>query len=415
MHVIPKLASFIRPGDTIMWGQSYAEPTTLIRHLIDQRSQFGRVRLFLGIGRCGLLETRHSDAFDFLSYCGTGTNRRLAQAGVLDILPVHYSHLPNLIEKGAVRIDVLMLQVSPPDAHGRYSLGLAREYLLPALRSARSVLAEVAPHVPWTHGGPNFVKEDFDLLIPGDAEYEDEVIRPQSATDVQIASHVAGLIDDGATLQAGIGAIPDAALAQLAGRRDLGIHSGAIGDGAVALWEAGVITNRLKSIDVGIGIGGVLLGGERTRRFAHLNPALELRGTDYTHAPQVLGRIDRFVALNSAIEVDLTGQINSEVAGGRYLGGVGGIIDFLRAAGVSSGGIPIVALPSTGGGQSRIVPTLSGPVSVPRSDACVVVTEHGIADMRGLSLRERSARLIAIAHPDHREELDRCAHAAQNP
>lgn len=406
-----RLSTLIRPGDTLMWGQAQAEPATLIRHLIAQRREIGRVRLFLGIGHGGQLQPEHADAFDFLAYCGAGTNRKLAQAGLLDILPVHYSHLPRLIGTGLLHVDVLMLQVSPPDGQGRHSLGLAREYLVPALARARAVIGEVNPAVPWTHGGPYLSEADFALLIQSDEPLREEAAKPLSPVDLAIGRNIAGLIEDGATLQTGVGAIPDAALAQLAGRRDLGIHSGALGDGAAALWESGALTNARKSIDPGISVTGLLLGGERIRRLAHRNPAIELRGTEYTHDPRILGRIERFVALNSAVEVDLTGQVNSEVAAGRYLGGVGGIVDFLRAAGASRGGVPVIALPSTGGGRSRIVPALSGPVTVARSDACVIVTEYGVADLRGVSLRERRARLIAVAHPSHRESLDRAAHA----
>ena len=202
-------------------------------------------------------------------------------------------------------------------------------------------------------------------------------------------------------------------LAQLRDRRELGVHSGSIGNGFADLHEAGVLTNSCKSTDTGVSIGGVLIGGEKLRRFAHRNPALEMRGTDYTHNPRVLGSIERFVAINSAIEVDLTGQVNAEIAGGRYVGAVGGIADFLRAAQASRGGVPVIALPSTASARSRIVPTLSGPVTVPRSDACVIVTEHGAADLRGLTLSQRIPRMIAIADPAHQEHLERAAHLAK--
>lgn len=176
------------------------------------------------------------------------------------------------------------------------------------------------------------------------------------------------------------------------------------------LCEAGVVTNAKKSIDTGVTIGGVIIGSARVRRFAHRNPALELRGTEYTHNPEVLRGIDRFVAINSAVEVDLTGQINAEMVGDTYVGAVGGVGDFLRAAQLSHGGVPIVALPSTAGRHSRIVTRLSGPVTIPRSDGCVIVTEYGIADLRGLSLAQRIPKMIAVAHPDHRERLAREAH-----
>ncbi|MBU9560872.1 acetyl-CoA hydrolase [Burkholderia multivorans] len=401
------LSSLIRPGDTVMWGQSHAEPVTLMRALVAQRHSFKRIRVFLGIGLADVLAPEHADAIDFLAYCGSGANRKLARANVLDILPAHYSQLPELIRSGALRIDVVMLQVSPPDEHGRYSLGLAREYLVEALKHARAIVAEVHPDVPWTYGGPFLRAADIDLLMTSDTPFPDAVATEPGPVEQAIGQHVASLVEDGATLQTGIGAIPDAVMAALHDKRDLGVHTGSIGDGIAALCEAGVVTNARKTIDAGITVGGVIIGSARVRRFAHRNPALELRGTEYTHNPHVLRRIERFTAINSAVEVDLTGQVNAEVVGGTYVGAVGGVGDFLRAARASRGGVPIVALPSTAGAHSRIVTTLSGPVTVPRSDACVIVTEYGIADLRGLSLAQRVPKMIAIAHPDHRERLAR--------
>ncbi|KWF68821.1 acetyl-CoA hydrolase/transferase family protein [Burkholderia cenocepacia] len=390
-----------------MWGQSHAEPVTLMRALVAQRHSFKRIRVFLGIGLADVLTPEHADAIDFLAYCGSGANRKLARANVLDILPAHYSQLPELVRSGALRIDVVMLQVSPPDEHGRYSLGLAREYLVEALKHARAIVAEVHPDVPWTYGGPFLRAADIDLLVTSDTPFPDAVATEPGPVEQAIGQHVASLVEDGATLQTGIGAIPDAVMAALHDKRDLGVHTGSIGDGIAALCEAGVVTNARKTIDAGITVGGVIIGSVRVRRFAHRNPALELRGTEYTHNPHVLRRIERFTAINSAVEVDLTGQVNAEVVGGTYVGAVGGVGDFLRAAQASRGGVPIVALPSTAGAHSRIVTKLSGPVTVPRSDACVIVTEYGIADLRGLSLAQRVPKMIAIAHPDHRERLAR--------
>ncbi|AMU17846.1 acetyl-CoA hydrolase [Burkholderia cenocepacia] len=390
-----------------MWGQSHAEPVTLMRALVAQRHSFKRIRVFLGIGLADVRTPEHADAIDFLAYCGSGANRKLARANVLDILPAHYSQLPELIRSGALRIDVVMLQVSPPDEHGRYSLGLAREYLVEALKHARAIVAEVHPDVPWTYGGPFLRAADIDLLVASDTPFPDAAETTPGPVEQAIGQHVASLVEDGATLQTGIGAIPDAVMAALHDKRDLGVHTGSIGDGIAALCEAGVVTNARKTIDAGITVGGVIIGSARARHFAHRNPALELRGTEYTHNPHVLRRIERFTAINSAVEVDLTGQVNAEVVGGTYVGAVGGVGDFLRAAQASRGGVPIVALPSTAGAHSRIVTKLSGPVTVPRSDACVIVTEYGIADLRGLSLAQRVPKMIAIAHPDHRERLAR--------
>jgi acyl-CoA hydrolase len=206
-------------------------------------------------------------------------------------------------------------------------------------------------------------------------------------------------------------------LAALQGRRDLGVHSGAVGDGVMALMEAGVVTNAHKGRDPGATIAGVLMGSTRLHRYAHRNPALQMRGTDYTHDPDVLASMPRFVAINSAVEVDLSGQANAEVAAGCYVGAVGGAVDFVRGAQRSRGGVPIIALPATAataGAHSRIVATLSGPVSTPRCDAGVFVTEYGIADLRGLPLAARRRRMLDIAHPEHRARLEREAGAEVN-
>jgi len=376
---------------------------------VAQRHRFARTRLFLGIGHDleDTLQPEHADAFDFLAYCASGSNRALAKAGVLDILPSHYSDFPALVRSGALRVDVLMLQLSPPDKLGRFSLGMAREYLVPALDSARTVLAEVSATAPWTHGGPYLHESDIDLLVENDADPALPEAAQPGLAERAIGRHIAKLVDDAATLQTGIGTVPDAVLAELRHHRHLGVHSGSLGDGIAALAESGALTNSRKTIDQGVTIGGVLIGGERLRRFAHQNPGLELRSTEYTHDARVLSGIDRFVAVNSALEVDVTGQVNSEAARGAYVGAVGGILDFLGAAHRSKGGIPIVALPSTAGSHSRIVASLSGPVTVPRSYPCVIVTEHGVADLRGKSLSQRIGLMMAIAHPDHRESLER--------
>lgn len=408
-----RLQALIRPGDTLWWGQAAAEPLTLTRAVVQQRhalAQGGRLRVFVGIGASDTLQPGLADAIDFFGYAAGGPHRALAQAGVLDILPSHYSHLPGLIRAGVLPVDVVLLQVSPPDAQGRYSLGLVQEYLPAAIERARVVIAEVHPDVPWTHGGLHLQASDFALLIDAEPPPLDQSRSAPGPVEQAIARHVAGWVEDGATLQLGIGNLPEAVLAALHGHRDLGLHSGAVGDGIAALAEAGVLTNARKSLDTGVGIGGILMGGERLRRWAHRNPQIELRGTDYTHDPEVLAASHKLTAINAAIEVDLTGQINAEVAAGCYVGAVGGAVDFLRGAARSKGGLPIVALPATAKGKTRIVAQLSGPVSTPRSDAGLIVTEHGVADLRGQTLSRRVRRLIDIAAPEHRADLERQAH-----
>lgn len=403
-------ASIVRPGDTVTWGQANAEPLPLTQKLLEQRHGIGAFRVFLGASSFDTCRPEHADRIEFVSYCGTGANRALAKAGALDILPCHYSQFPQMMESGRFPIDVLLLQLAPPDSQGRYSLSIAHEYLIPALEHARIVVAEVNEQAPWTYGERYLRDDEIDFILPTSRALPETSHGAASAAELAIAQHTAALIEDGATIQLGLGALPEAILGRLTDRRNLGIHSGAIGDKVADLMQCGVITNAHKTIDTGKTVAGVIMGGRRIHAFAHRNDAIEFRSTRYTHDPDVLAGIDRFVAINSAVEVDLSGQINAEIAGGIYVGAVGGALDFLRGARRSRGGVPVIALPSTAGkGGSRIVASLNGPVSTPRSDAGIVVTEYGVADLRGLTLRQRRERMLAIAHPDHRGALDQMA------
>ncbi|OGA19311.1 MAG: acetyl-CoA hydrolase [Betaproteobacteria bacterium RIFCSPLOWO2_02_FULL_63_19] len=404
-------AGIIRPGDTVMWGQATAEPVPLTQALMAQRHSIGRFSVFLGMTHSDTPRPEHTDCIAFSSYCGTGGNRALVKAGKLDILPCHYSQLPELIRSERLKIDVLMLQLAPADRDGHYSFGIAHEFLIAAMDAARVVIAEVNEQAPWTYGERPVREADLDYIVRT-SRAPLEIVQPVPGdTERAIARHVAAMIEDGATLQFGLGAMPEAILGALADRRDLGIHSGTIGDTVADLTRSGVITNARKSIDPGVTVTGMMMGSKRLHDFTHRNPGVQFRSTAYVHNADVLARIERFVVLNTAIEVDLTGQINAEVAGGMYIGTVGGALDFLRAANRSRGGLPVVALPSTAGRghkrSSRIVTGLSGPVSTPRSDAGIIATEHGIADLRGMPFSERRRRMIAIAHPDFREHLER--------
>lgn len=402
----PDLKAFVRPRDTILWGQGAAEPLVLTRALAEQRARLGGVQAFLGIGASDTFGPEHADYIRFLSYCGTGTNRALVKAGRLDILPCHYSRLPALILGGQLKVDVVMVQVTPPDRQGRFSLGLACDYLPAALRAARVVIAEINEQLPWTEGV--WLEEgDIDAAVRSSRPPLEIAPPPLSEVETAIAARVAALVEDGATLQIGIGAIPEAVLAALGGHRNLGVHSGIIGDGVAELMLKGVITNRRKSFDVGKTITGTALGSGRLYRFLDRNAGIGFRPAEYTHDATFLARMDRFVAINSALEVDLSGQVNAEIAGKLYAGAVGGAVDFLRGAALSRGGLPIIALPSLASGRSRIVARLSGPVSTARSDAGLIVTEFGVADLRGASLGVRAERMLAIAHPSHRDALAR--------
>jgi len=403
------LPSLLRDGDAIVWPQTNGQPRLLTDALVAQRQHFKKLRVFLGVNQSPVPGVEHADVFEYTAYCGAGHNRALLKAGVLDILPCHYSELPGMIRRGVLPVDVVMLQVSPPDDQGRYSLGLANEYLFAALDRARVVLAEVNSNVPWTHSTRHLTIDEFDLLVEADTPLTEMARSAPNEVEQAIGRHVAALIEDGATIQLGLGGIPEAVMNALGNHRDLGVHSGTIGDGVATLMEAGVVTNAHKEIDTGVTVTGILMGSMRLARFAHRNPLMQMRGTEYTHSARVLGNFRKFVAINSAIEVDLTGQVNAEVAGGVYVGAVGGALDFTRAAQAAERGVPVLALPSTAGKNSRIVATIAGVVSTPRSDAGVIVTEYGVADLRGLSMSARIARMLAIAHPDHRAALERDA------
>lgn len=373
------LARFIRPGDGVVIGQACAEPQTLTEALTAQRAAFSSARVFLGVNYAGIVKPEHADHLRLSSYCGAGRNRALADAGLLDIHPHPYSRLGFLLRSKAIPSDVVLVQVSPPNARGEYSMGLAVDYLPPAIETARVLIAEVNDKVPWTNTEKLFRRDDFDLLVESSREPAAAPAARSGETEAAIARHAAAFIPDGATLEFGLGALPDAVCAALAPRKGLKIHSGTIGDGVIGLDTAEIVC-------------GQLIGSRRLFEFARENPKLRMRSTEYTHDPRVLGGLERFVAINSAVEVDLTGQVNAEVAGGSYLGAVGGALDFIRAANASPGGVSLLLVPA-----ARIVETLSGPVSTPRSEAGVIVTERGAADLRGCTLNERMRRMQAIA------------------
>lgn len=402
------LAKVVRPGDGVLWGQSTGEPQTLVEAFVEQRAAYPGAGAFLGISYAGIVRPEHADVLRLASYAGTGTNRALAAAGVLEIHPHPYSRFGALIRAGQIRADVVFVQVSPPNARGEHSLGLSHEYLLPALAGARAIVAEINAQVPWVHGERTLQTADFALSIETSRPPIEVPVANIGDLERTIAAHAAAFIPDGATLEFGLGALPDAVLAALADRKDLGVHSGALGDSLIDLIERGVVTNARKPIDAGRVVGGVLMGSRRLFDFAHDNAVFHLRSSDYTHAAATLGALSGFVAINSAVEVDLTGQVNAEVANGAYVGAVGGALDFIRAANASPDGVSLICLPAAVGTKaSRIVAKLSGPVATPRSEAGVFVTEHGAADLRGRSLRERAKRMIAIAAPAFREALER--------
>jgi len=406
------LSAFLRPGDSIVWGQACGEPTTLVEALIAQAEGIGRLSAFAATSFSGILNAQSAQKFSLSSMGAMGALRAVATAGRLGIVPCHVSQVGSLIEKGLIGCDVAFVQVSPADAQGNHSYGLISDFIQAAVAKARVVVAEVNERVPFTLGDAVLPGEQIDFAVNVDRMPVEVAPAQIGETDLAIAKIVATYIEDGAVLQVGIGAVPDAILRLVRDRRDLGVHSGMIGDGLVDLVEAGVVTNARKSIDPGVSITGALIGTRRLFEFVHRNPRIGMRNSAYTHNESVLSRLTHLVTLNSAVEVDLTGQVNAEQSGSQYLGGTGGQVDYVRAGSRSAGGHSIIALPATakGGKVSRIATTLSGPVTTARSEVDVIVTEFGAAELKGQTLAERTRRLVKIAHPDFREGLDRAAH-----
>jgi acetyl-CoA hydrolase len=388
-----ELARYVRAGDMVVWGQGSAEPTTVVAELLAQRHSIGPFTCFLGLSLGDTARPEHADVVRFVSYCGNGTNRTLSACGALDVLPCAYSELPTWLSSGPRRADVALLHLPPAGSDGCHGMGLAEEYLPAAVDAARVVIAEVNDQLPDVASSRRLRADELDAVVHTSRPPVGAVVAPSTEIAERIGEHVAALVDDHATLQVGLGALVDNVVTALRHHRGLGVHSGVIGDGIAELIDHGAVTNRHKSVDRGVSVAGLVLGTERVWKLADRNPAFALRPTTYTHAPAILDQLDRFVAINGAIEVDLTGQINAEVADGRYVGAVGGAGEFLRAAARSPGGLPIVVTPA-----SRIVAQLSGPVSTARVDAGIIVTEHGVADLRGCTLGERRERLLAVSN-----------------
>jgi acyl-CoA hydrolase len=402
------LTRHIRPGDHILWGQVTGEPPSLVEALVEQRAALGGVTVFLGTGLARTLRPAHADHIAMRGLGGLGTFRALASAGVLEVLPVHGGQVHRMIAAGQIRCDVALLLLPPAGASGTHSLGPCVDYMDAAVARARTVIAEISPEVPDTSGHARIAAARLDAVLHSTRPPHLLPRAEPSATERAIGAHIAALIPDGATIQTGLGALPEAVLAALAHHRDLGLHSGILGDGAMALMQSGVITNTRKPLDAGVSVTTTLVGSAALHRFAHRNAAVALKPSAYTHNEVMLAQLPHLFAINAAAEVDLTGQVNAERIGANIIGGVGGQADFARAAARSASGASIIALPGTASdGSSRIVARLSGPVTTPRSDVDLVVTEHGLADLRGASERERARRILAIAAPAAREALER--------
>ncbi|HVV07961.1 acetyl-CoA hydrolase/transferase family protein [Amycolatopsis sp.] len=404
------LKRFIPDGAGIWWGQASAEPAALVHALLDQIGELGPHRAFCGLTWDQRLTRELPPELELMSYGALGELRRLSREGRLTVVPCHYSALPSLFADGSLPTDVGLVQVSPPDEDGMCSLGVGADYAADAVLHTSVLLAEINQRMPVTTGTPKIPLARFAATVETDRPLAEAPAKAPDDTELAIAGHVAGLVEDGDTLQMGVGSLPSAVLDALTGHTDLGFHSGMISDGILRLVDKGVLTGARKEIDPGVIVTGAALGSaELYDRLPEL--PVEFRPASYTHAPSTLSRLRSLVSLNSAIEVDLSGQVGSEVRRGAYIGGVGGQADFTRAA-ASTGARSIIAVRARSGSHSTIVPALhGGVVTTARSDVDYVVTEYGAARLRGCDLNERARRLIAVAAPEHREALSRGAQA----
>jgi acyl-CoA hydrolase len=339
-----------------------------------------------------------------------GSNVRAAiNDGRADYTPIYLSEIEGLFESGSMRIDVALIEVSPPDSHGFCSFGVGVDTTLTAAKCARYVVAQVNDNMPRTYGDSFIHVSDIDALVESSRPLCALTKAVVSDLQIAIARNVASLIEDGAVLQTGIGGIPDAVLPMLMDRKDLAVHSELVSDGVIPLIEAGVLTGARKNFKPRKIILGFALGSKRLFEFVDNNPIFEFHPTAYTNDPALIARNDKMVAINSALQIDLTGQVCSDSIGNQFYSGIGGQVDFLRGASRSKGGKPIIAISSTAkqGTLSRIVPTLDPGAGVVTSRGLVryIVTEYGIAYLHGKSIRERAKALIEIAHPDFRSEL----------
>lgn len=404
----------VRSGHRVFVHAGAATPRVLLRALAARAGELRSVELvhLHTEGEHPCVQPGMTDSFHVNALFVGANVRDAVERGDADYVPAFLSEMPALFRQKVLPLDVAMVHVSPPDKHGYCSLGVSVDIARAAIDSANVVIAQVNPRMPRTHGDGLVHHSRFAAAVAVDEPIPEHV--PGELGDVEraIGRHCASLIEDGATMQMGIGSIPDAVLASLLGHKDLGVHTEMFSDGVLELVKRGVITGRQKKIHPGKLVAGFAMGTRKLYDFLDDNPQVAMLDISYVNDPSVIRRNPKVVAVNSAVEIDLTGQVCADSIGTKMFSGVGGQMDFFRGASLSPGGKPVVALPSqTGKGISRIVPLLKPGAGVVTTRAHVhwVVTEFGAVDLRGKNLRQRAMALISIAHPDHREALERAA------
>ena len=407
--------SKIHSGQRVFLSGNCASPQAFTRMLCERYMEFDDVELvqLLDIGP-GMCITEDMTGHIRINSMFISPNTRSAvNAGLADFTPVFLSEYPLLFSRNILQIDVAVIQVSPPDEHGFCSYGVEIGVSKTAAESARIVIAEINSNMPRTHGDSFINVNDIDYMTEVYYPLPEVPSVAGSETQQRIAHHIAGLIPDGATLQMGIGGIPDSVLRELSNHRDLGIHTELFADGVMELIEAGVITCARKSLHPGKVIAGFVLGTHKLHRYIHDNPFFEFHPTEYVNNPFVIAKNDHMVSINSALEIDLTGQVCADSMGPAFYSGVGGQLDFVRGAARSKDGLTIIALPATAkhGTLSRIAPQITpgAGITTTRNDVHFVATEYGVADLWGRTISQRVRALVNIAHPDFREDLLRYA------
>lgn len=404
-------ADEVRNGDTIVVPTGVGEPPALLGALSERRRDLRDVRIsqILPLGHYGYFDPETVDHVRHLGYFLGGASRPGAQQGWIDTLACNFSELPLMIRRGLTPADVVFSVASPMDEHGYFSLSLGADYTMAAVERARVVVLEVNSTAPFAHGNCHVHVSQVTALVESDAPLREVGLPTVGPVQQAIGSYVADMIEDGSTLQIGYGGIPDAVVVQLRHKRDLGIHSEMMGDGLLSLIECGAVTNRRKNYLPGKSIATFVLGSQKLYRHIHRNPAFEVHPADFTNDPFLAGRNDKLVSINATLQIDLFGQCGSESLGATPYSGTGGQSDFVRAANRSEGGKSFIVLPSTAKEDriSRIVATLEPGtlVSTSKNDINYVVTEFGVAQLRGKSMRERAQALIGIAHPAFRPQL----------
>ncbi|MFQ5561706.1 MAG: GNAT family N-acetyltransferase, partial [Nitrospinota bacterium] len=401
----------IKRGGRIFIGSGGAKPEALVNALIVNANHFSdnEITHLLTLGEAEYVDKAYSDSFRHNAFFIGANVRKGVIDGLADYTPIFLSEIPALFRKGGMPVEAALIMVSPPDKYGYCSFGINIDIVKSATAQARLVIAEINPNMPVTYGDTYIHISEIDYITQSANQLKEHILPGIDPVSDMIGRYVSQLIDDGVTLQMGIGVIPNAVLRYLTEKRNLGVHTEMFSDGVVDLVESGVIDNRKKTFHNGKLITSFCLGSKKVYNFVDKNPAVEFHPSDYVNNPVNIARNDKMVAINSALEVDLTGQVCADSIGTIFYSGIGGQVDFIRGAAMSKGGKPIIALPSTakGGKLSRIVPQLSQGAGVvtTRGDVHYIVTEYGIAYLHGKSVRQRAMELAQISHPDFQSEL----------